>query len=151
ATDLYYFWQWCSLFLSPLVYLGVFLLFIAAMRTITRTPQSTRSLALQFAMTLVPIAFVYHATHYYTLLLAQIGQLVPLASDPFGAGWNLFGTARTRIEPLLIDVGTIWHTQVALILIGHIASVYLAHVEALRTFGSARAAAVSQLPMLVLM
>jgi hypothetical protein len=151
STDVYYVWQWCSLLVSPFVYLGVFLLFVAGVKTATRTPQPVRSLALQFAMTLVPIAFVYHVTHYYTLLIAQVGQLVPLVSDPFGAGWNLFGTARTRIEPMLIDVGTIWHTQVALILVGHIASVYLAHIEALRAFQSPRAATVSQLPMLVLM
>jgi hypothetical protein len=45
----------------------------------------------------------------------------------------------------------VWHVQVGLILVGHIVSVYLAHVEALRIFPSSRKAAVSQLPMLVLM
>jgi len=151
STDLYYFWQWCSLLVSPFVYLAVFIVFIWAMKTITRSALSVRVLVLRFAMALVPIAFVYHVTHYYTLLLAQIGQMVRLASDPFGNGWNLLGTATVRIDPLLVDVGVIWHTQVALILIGHIASVYLAHVEALRVFVRPRLAAASQIPMLVLM
>lgn len=151
STDLYYFWQWCSLLASPFVYLAVFVAFVWAVRMITRSTQPVRALVLRFAMSLVPIAFVYHVTHYYTLLLAQGGQMTRLVSDPFGFGWNLFGTAATRVEPLLVDVGTIWHTQVALILIGHIASVYLAHVEALRTFTTPRRAAQSQLPMLVLM
>lgn len=151
STDLYYFWQWCSLVVSPFIYLAVFFAFVWAMKALTRAQQPVRTLVLQFAMSLVPIAFVYHVTHYYTLLLAQGGQMVRLISDPLGYGWNLFGTGLTRIEPLLVDVGTIWHTQVALILIGHIASVYLAHVEALRVYSNARTAAVSQLPLLVLM
>jgi len=51
----------------------------------------------------------------------------------------------------MIDVEAIWHTQVALILLGHIVSVYLAHLEALQIYSSPRRAAVSQLPLLVLM
>ncbi len=151
STDLYYFWQWCSLVLSPFVYLGVYVVFLWAMRAVTGVQASLRELALVFAMSLVPIAFVYHVTHYYTLLFAQAGQMLTLASDPLGLGWDLFGTARTRVEPLMIDVGTIWHTQVALILAGHIASVYLAHMEALRVYSTARRAALSQVPLLVLM
>ena len=45
----------------------------------------------------------------------------------------------------------VWHTQVALILFGHIVSVYLAHVVALRVFATRRHAMLSQLPMLCLM
>jgi hypothetical protein len=45
----------------------------------------------------------------------------------------------------------VWHTEVALILIGHVISVYLAHRVALRLFSSRREAMVSQLPMLMLM
>jgi hypothetical protein len=151
STDLYYFWQWCSIVASPFAYLAVYVLFVVGVRAITRAGQSVHALTLIFAMSLVPIAFVYHVTHYYTLLLAQAGQMMKLVSDPLGRGWDLFGTAATRIDPLMIDVGVIWHTQVALILAGHIASVYLAHVEALRVYRAPRRAAVSQLPLLVLM
>ena len=120
-------------------------------KAVTGTALSVRELVLRFAMSLVPIAFVYHLTHYYTLVLAQGGQLWKLVSDPFGYGWDLFGTARGDVAPLMLDVGGIWLTQVALILFGHIVSVYLAHIEALRLFASPRRAAFSQLPMLVLM
>jgi len=51
----------------------------------------------------------------------------------------------------MLDAGVIWHTQVGLILGGHIVSVYLAHVEALKVFGSSRKAALSQVPLLLLM
>ncbi len=151
STKLYYLWQYGSLLLSPLVYLLFFAGFMWAVKVFSRTTLSTRDLVLRFAMSLLPIAFVYHVTHYYTLLLSQGGQLFKLISDPFGYGWNLFGTAKLVIQPMMLDVELIWHTQVALILLGHIAGVYLAHVEALRSFGSPRRAALSQLPMLALM
>ena len=64
---------------------------------------------------------------------------------------SVLGTGRLQIDPFVVDVNVIWHTQVTLILLGHIASVYLAHIEALQRFPSARRAALSQLPILALM
>lgn len=151
SATLYYIWQWCALLLSPLLYLVVFVGFVWFAQRITGAAASVRSLVLRFTASLVPIAFVYHVTHYYTLLLAQGGEVVRMASDPFGWGWDLFGTAKLPIEPFMVQVDTIWHTQVGLILLGHIVSVYLAHVEALRCFRDARRAALSQVPLLVLM
>ena len=151
SAKLYYIWQWIALLVSPLVYLAVYVLFVAIAKFVTRSTQSVGALALRFAMSLVPIAFVYHATHYYTLLLSQGTQMIRLVSDPMGRGWDLFGTGRQTVEPLMIDVEAIWHTQVALILFGHIVSVYLAHLAALQIFSTPRRAAASQLPLLVLM
>lgn len=48
-------------------------------------------------------------------------------------------------------MGTVWPTQVALILIGYVVSVYLAHVIAVNTFHTPRQVIVSQLPPLFLM
>lgn len=151
STRIYHLWQSLSLLVSPFVYLAVYAGFVRLMKAITRSPLPTRTLVLRFAMSLVPIAFVYHVTHYYTLLLAQGGQIVRLASDPFGFGWNLFGTARVAVAPVMLEMGTIWYTQVGLILLGHIVGVYLAHIEALHIFAAPRLAALSQLPMLALM
>jgi hypothetical protein len=117
----------------------------------TGSPLSVRELALRFAYSLVPIAFVYNVTHYYTLIVSQGLSIVRLVSDPLGRGWNLFGTADWLRDPVILDAGMVWHTQVWLILFGHIVSVYLAHVEALRVFPTSRRAVLSQLPMLVLM
>jgi len=151
STQMFQLWQLGSLLLSPLLYLAVFAAFVAAAKAVTRSTEPLRPLVLRFAMSLVPIAFVYHVTHYYTLLLSQGGQLLRMASDPFGFGWNLFGTARQDIAPLMLESPTIWHTQVALIVVGHVVSVYLAHVESLRAFATPRRAAASQLPLLLLM
>ena len=151
SVQIYHAWQGLWLLASPLAYLLVFAAFLWLARGAAGVSMPLRELVLRFAPSLVPIAFVYHVTHYYTLLLAQGGQLVRLVSDPLGWGWDLFGTASRVVKPLMLDVEAIWHTQVALILMGHIVSVYLAHMEALRCFATPRRAAVSQLPMLGLM
>ncbi|MDF1693207.1 MAG: hypothetical protein P1U47_12575 [Zhongshania sp.] len=139
------------LLLSPFLYLGLFRLFLWLGKLITQTTLSVSELALRFGYSLLPIALVYHITHYYTLLLNQGLKIRGLISDPFGWGWNLFGTAISGRLPVLPDMGFIWNSQVWLILIGHVASVYLAHAEALRSFPSQRQASLSQLPMLLLM
>ena len=151
ALKFYNIWQWLTLFLSPFAYLAVYLFFVWVMKRAAGSELTVRDLALRFAPTLVPIAVVYHITHYYTLLFDQIPVFVWESSDPLGLGWNLFGTARQSAAPLIIAANSVWHTQVGLILFGHIASVYVAHLQGLRTFGSARKALRSQLPMLVLM
>jgi hypothetical protein len=151
SSELYYLWQWSCLFASPFLYLAVFASCVGVMKAVTRSSIDLLTLVTRFSMSLVPIAFVYHVTHYYTLLLAQGGQIVRLVSDPFGTGWNLLGTARLPLPPVMLDMGSVWLTQVALILAGHIVGVLLAHVEALRIFGSPKRAALSQLPMLALM
>ncbi len=144
-------WEKLWLLASPLVYFGVYLAFIAMTRVVTRSPRPLRELALDFAYTLLPIALVYNVTHYFTLILTEGVKLVSLLSDPFGWGWNLFGTAHLWRAPILPDMGLVWHTQVGLILLGHIVSVVLAHRVALRVFPGRGQAVLSQLPMLGLM
>ena len=150
-VDIYYYWQWAMLFLSPFLYLAIYLLFVWIMKIVTGSQSSVRELALQFAFSLIPIAFVYNVTHYYTLLVGQGPAILTMISDPFGAGWDLFGTAHSYRAPIVLLADGVWHTQVGLILFGHIVSVYLAHVQALELFPKGKQGVWSQLPMLVLM
>jgi hypothetical protein len=151
STQLYYLWQWLCLAMSPFLYAGLFVAVVWVSRAAARSSSSVRALVFQFVPSLLPIALVYHVSHYYTLLLWQGPQLFKMISDPLGRGWNLFGTAGLEVKPIAVDVGTIWHTQVFLIVFGHMVSVLLAHFAALNAFGSRRAATLSQLPMLALM
>lgn len=144
-------YQWSGLFLSPFLYLALYWLALWFGRKFAGSQIAMSALSLRFAFSLLPIAFVYHLTHYYTLLMTQGIKIFPLLSDPFGLKWNLFGTADWFKYNIIPDVSTVWHVQVITIVIGHIASVYIAHVEALRLFGDHRKATLSQLPMLVLM
>src|SRR5258708_21409653 len=104
-----------------------------------------------FAFTLVPIAIGYHLAHYLTFVLIQGQYIIPLASDPFGFGWNLFGTAGYRVDIAIVDARFTWLTAVTAILIGHIAAVYLAHVKAMQVFDARSVALRSQVPLTALM
>jgi hypothetical protein len=144
-------YQRAGLVLSPFLYLGIYLLALWAMRALARTTLALRTLALQFTCSIIPIAFVYSLTHNLTHLLVQLPSLPYLATNPFGFGWNLFGVNMNPPLPAPVEMGPVWHSQVALMLGGHMVSVYVAHVMALRVLPDRRQAAVSQLPLLALM
>jgi hypothetical protein len=76
---------------------------------------------------------------------------LPLISDPFGVGEDFFGTTHLAQQPIIPPASFVWHTQVGLILLGHLVSVYLAHVQALRIFPGKHKALWRQFPMLILM
>ena len=151
ARSWYIRWETVCLLASPFLYFGAYMACIAAAKLTTRSGHSLRELALAFAYPLLPIALVYHMTHYATLLLTQGLKILSLVSDPFGWGWNLFGTALKWRAPFLPDMSLVWHAQVALILLGHVISVVISHRVAMRMFASRRDAAISQLWLLGLM
>ena len=145
----YHAWRVLCLAASPFLYLALYLGALALSRRFARSPRSLRELALDFVFPLLPIVFAYHVTHYYTLLVADGMKIVSLLSDPFGWGWNLFGVRERFRATIIPDLTVTWHTQVGLIMLGHVASVILAHRVALRVFGAR--AIVSQVPMVALM
>ena len=143
-------YQTSALVISPLLYFFVYALFILLAKFITRSKVSFSSMLLSFGYCLIPIAFVYNVTHYYTLLQIQGPEMLRLLSDPLGKDWNLFGTAGTPMN-IVPNLAVVWHAQVFLIIAGHVVSVYLAHLQALKLFSDRRTAILSQLPMLLLM
>jgi len=104
-----------------------------------------------FVLTLVPISIAYLVAHYLSYFLIQGQLLIRLASDPFGFGWNLFGSAHFRPDIGIVGARFVWYTSLVAIVLGHVAAVSLAHIVALRRFGDPRLAIRSQYPMLVLM
>ncbi len=110
---------------------------------------TTAGVARSFAHTLVPIGLAYAVAHYVTLILFEGQLLLATISDPFGYGWDLFGTAGRRISYWLSPVG-VWYVQVAVIVTGHVLGVVLAHDRALAEFPPQRAVK-TQYAMLVLM
>ena len=147
----YLVYQRGGLIAAPFVYLAVYMAAMVMMRVLTGGRVTARVLALRFAFTVIPIAFVYMLAHSWTFLLTVIPVVPFLLTDPFGAGWNLLALPLISAEPAPLDMGQVWHMEVALILAGHVASVYLAHRVALRTFPTRRQAWISELPLLLLM
>ena len=130
----------------------VALAYLAATSAAARTIDSPTSLTRQFVYSLVPIALVYAVAHYFSLLVIQGQFVLPLSSDPFGFGWNLFGGVgdyRPNLAP--ISPNGIWYVQVGALVAGHIAGLSIAHDRAVSLFRSRDAALRSQYAMLALM
>lgn len=104
-----------------------------------------------FAHTLIPIAAGYLVAHYFSLAVIGGQALWPLANDPLGRGADLFGGAAAEVDYAALGATTIWWVQIAALVAGHVAALVLAHDRALEVYGSARAAARSQVAMLGLM
>jgi hypothetical protein len=104
---------------------------------------------------IVPIALAYHIAHYLPSLLVDGQYAIAALSDPFGYGWNLFGTAHMQIEAGITagarSAWVLWNIQAGAIIGGHVLAVLVAHGLAFRLHPDARKAALSQLPLTLLM
>jgi hypothetical protein len=141
--------QTALLIAGPLTLAGLYLTVIALMARISGLKPA--NLSGLFVLSLIPIAIAYHLSHYF-LLFAVAGQfIIPLASDPFGYGWDLFGTRLYLIDIGVVDAKSIWYLSVIAIVTGHVIAVWVGHVTASSVFRGSRAAGRSQYPMLVLM
>ena len=110
----------------------IYALSMLAASAVARTPW--HPLSVRFLHSLIPIAFAYVAAHYFSLLFLEGQTTIALASDPFGVGWNLFGTAAFEVNYTLLSPNAIWYFQVGVIVLGHLAGVALAHDRALASF-----------------
>lgn len=137
--------------LIPLLFLGIYLLFCLGIRALSREQASLSEVARAYVFSLVPIALAYNMAHFMSLLLVQGQLIIPLASDPFGFGWDIFGGAGYRIDPTVISTKFAWIVSVGAIVIGHIVSVYIAHTIAIRRATTHSLALRGQYPMLALM
>ena len=80
-----------ALLVTPLIFLGGFMLFaqlmaIAARTVPGETRRSTLVIACLFVLYLIPIAVAYHIAHYLPFMLLAEQLIIPLVSDPFGYG-----------------------------------------------------------------
>jgi hypothetical protein len=148
-SNAYMMLQSALLIAGPLVLAALYLIVVAMMARIARS--RIEDLAGLFVLSLVPIAIAYHLAHYFTLLAIAGQFIIPLASDPFGYGWDLFGTTLYRIDIGLVDARFIWYLSVTAIVMGHIIAVWIGHVTAFAKLRDASMARRSQYPMLLLM
>lgn len=103
-----------------------------------------------FSHSLVPLLVAYSIAHYFSLVVFEGQDFIALLSDPFAAGWDIFGTAHFSIDYRAVSVDLIAWVQALAIVIGHVAGVMVAHDRAVELFPR-RAALRSQYPLLAVM
>jgi ferredoxin len=107
-------------------------------RTARDSAPSQKKIFMGFAYSLIPIALFYHLAHNGMHFFMEAQNIVPVLSDPFGWGWNLFGTAG-KTYPALLSLTSIWWLQIALIIVGHLYGVVVADRSARVVFQGAPA------------
>ena len=111
---------------------------------------STAKIFKAFAYSVLPIALFYHLAHNGMHLFMEAQHLLPVLSDPFGWGWNLFGTAGKSYPPLL-TLQSIWWLQLLLIVTGHVYSVIVSDRIALAVYKERSAGLRAMIPLLLTM
>jgi hypothetical protein len=104
-----------------------------------------------FVCSLVPIAIVYALSHYFSLLVIQGQFAIPLISDPYGKGWDLFGTVDFEPNLSILTPNLVWYVQVSVLVLGHVAGLIVAHDRAVALSPSPKIALRTQYAMLTLM
>jgi hypothetical protein len=125
--------------------------FVAAIELARSIGGKSGRLERTFIGSLIPIALAYAVAHYFSLFVLQ-GQLaIPLASDPFGFGWDWLGTIDYRVNVQPLTTNEIWYVQAGALVAGHVLGLMIAHDRALAVFGSTRVALRTQYALLALM
>jgi len=109
-----------------------------------------RGRARDVAPTLVPIAAVYFAAHYFAYLLIAGQYTLAVVVDPLARGWDPGGLGEYGIWKGIVPAALVWWVQVLVIVWGHVAAVFAAHRLAMRGTTPARAL-VAQAPLVLLM
>ena len=121
-----------------------FLLVVTAVSRLEAT--SVADAARRYAPTLIPIAAVYFASHYFLYLVYASQFTWAAVADPFGREWVPDASPWTGVPGALV-----WYIQVALIVWGHIVAVFEAHRVSLGVNVGARRAVMAQVPLILLM
>jgi hypothetical protein len=140
-----------GMLILPLILLLLFLFSTLIMSIITRRQHDGVELARYFVWSLVPIAFGYIMAHNFGLLVATLPSFAALLSDPFGIGWNLFGTAHMAGNQLILGAKLVWFIEIGFVVAAHVGGVWFAHAIALQQFKDRKTANLSQIPLVILM
>jgi hypothetical protein len=90
---------------------GLFWLTTACARRLARLQVPMRKLFVDYAYTLVPLGLAAWVAFSFGFVLVNGSYALVVLSDPFGWGWNLFGTAEVPWTPL-------WPTLITFLQVG---------------------------------
>ncbi len=119
--------------LQTLSMLAVVVVFVGAYLLITRRE------AAAYAPTLIPIAAVYFAAHYFAYLLIAGQATLGVIVDPFGHSWNPGGLGEYALWKGIAPAALVWWIEIVLIVGGHASAVFAAHRQALQRTTPSRA------------
>jgi polyferredoxin len=103
---------------------GLFYLCSAISRRIGKAGAATRRLFIDYAYVLVPLGLAAWGAFSLSFVLINFSYTWQVLSDPFGWGWNLFGTAAWTWTPYFTSL--VPFLQIPILLIGLFAAIGIA-------------------------
>jgi len=108
------------------------------MSYITRALSGNKEISLskifvQYSYAFIPVAFFYHLSHNISHFNMEGLKIIPVLSDPFGWGWNIFGTSAMKVS-MVMSMVTIKDVQFFIILIGLIVGIFISYRVSLQLF-----------------
>jgi len=136
-------WFYAIFFLAAnlVIVPGIFLVCVVLGKSIGRIQGATRQLFVEYAYVLVPLGLAAWAAFSVSFVLINLSYTWQVLSDPFGWGWNLFGTANWQWSPYW--AGGQAFLQIPILLVGLGAAIAVA----LRTAREQRASPRAALPI----
>lgn len=135
------------LLLPALLYTGIVWL---ARFGVGKSLLSMKQVFVTFAYPFLPVALFYHLAHNAQHFFIEGQKVISMASDPFGWGWDLFGTASLYMSPML-NISSVWGLQAVLLVLGQIAGVAILVSISRRLLPNRRQAMVTQIPVILLL
>ncbi len=130
---------------------GIFVLGAKASKPFLKNSGVSYSLWFRaLSYSLLPVALFYHLAHNGMHFFMEAQYLIPVLSDPFSMGWDLFGTAM-KPYPAILTLRSIWWLQLILILIGHLYGVIVADRITHKLLSDPKARLKSLIPMIITM
>jgi len=83
---------------------GLFFLCVEIGRRLARNTIQVRTLFINFAAALIPLGLAAWVAFSLSFVLANLSYVWAVLSDPFGWGWDLFGTASLSWTPYLTRI-----------------------------------------------
>ena len=122
---------------------------------LTGSPGSFAESAGRLVYSIIPISLVFHAAHYLTLVLVNAQYAVIAYNDPLDRDWALLGANHFHVTTSFFNhieaVSVIWGLQTAIVVIGHVIGILLAHMLAVELYADGRRATRSQVFLAALM
>jgi len=135
-----------------------FMIFFSAFYSVQRLASWLNPEAQQtssFIYSMIPIAFGYHFAHYLPTFIVDIQYALIALSDPFGTGWNLFGTTDWIVSSSYLanydSAVLIWYLQISGIVLAHVGAVIVFHLLQLHENQTLAKTLQGQFPATVLM
>jgi heme/copper-type cytochrome/quinol oxidase subunit 2/ferredoxin len=86
-----------------LVFPGLFVLAAKASKALAGGSLNHREITLRLAYTLIPIGIFSWIAFSLPQVMINYNYILSVVSDPFGLGWNIFGTANYPFKPFLSE------------------------------------------------